>query len=81
VALEQGERARFEHDDGNLLVVNLREQQTADALTSEVDALFDYFRAQADIRGSWPPASASASASSVTSVSWETSASVKSSET
>jgi outer membrane protein TolC len=50
IELEQGERARFEQGDSNLLVVNLREQQTAEALSREVDALFDYFRAQADIR-------------------------------
>jgi cobalt-zinc-cadmium efflux system outer membrane protein len=48
--LEQGERTRFEQGDSNLLLVNLREQQTAEALSREVDALFDYFRAQADLR-------------------------------
>lgn len=48
--LERGERARFEQGDSNLLIVNLREQQTAEALSREVEALFDYFRAQADLR-------------------------------
>jgi outer membrane protein, heavy metal efflux system len=48
--LERGERARFEQGDSNLLIVNLREQQSAEALSREVDALLDYFRAQADLR-------------------------------
>jgi len=48
--LERGERTRFEQGDSTLLVVNLREQQTAEALSREVDASFDYFKAQADLR-------------------------------
>lgn len=47
--LEAGERSRFEQGDSNLLLVNLREQQTAEALLREVDALLDYHRAQADL--------------------------------
>ncbi|HEU4538467.1 MAG TPA: TolC family protein [Polyangiaceae bacterium] len=48
--LERGERARFELGDGTLLVVNLREQATADAAWREVDALADYHRAVAAYR-------------------------------
>jgi outer membrane protein TolC len=47
--LEAGERSRFEQGDSNLLLVNLREQQTAEALLREVDALLDHHRAQADL--------------------------------
>lgn len=47
--LEAGEKARFEQGDSNLLIVNLREQQTAEAQLREVEALLDYFRAQADL--------------------------------
>lgn len=48
--LEQGERARFEHGDSNVLFVNLREQATADALIREVDALADYHKGVAQLR-------------------------------
>lgn len=48
--LEAGENARFAQGDSNLLIVNLREQQTAEARLREVDALLDYFRAEADLR-------------------------------
>jgi outer membrane protein TolC len=48
--LEQAERARFDLGEGTLLVVNLREQATADAAQREVDALADYHRAVAAYR-------------------------------
>lgn len=48
--LEQGERARFEHGDSNILFVNLREQATADALVREVDALADYHKGLAQLK-------------------------------
>lgn len=44
--LEEGERIRFEHGDSQLLIVNLREQQTAEARLREVEALLDNQRAQ-----------------------------------
>lgn len=47
--LEAGERARFEQGDSHLLIVNLREQQTAEAQLREVEAVLDYFRAAADL--------------------------------
>jgi cobalt-zinc-cadmium efflux system outer membrane protein len=47
--LEAGERTRFEQGDSNLLLVNLREQQTAEAQLREVDAVLDYYRAAADL--------------------------------
>ncbi len=46
--LEEAERVRFEQGDSQLLIVNLREQQTAEAELREVDALLDYHRALAD---------------------------------
>jgi cobalt-zinc-cadmium efflux system outer membrane protein len=49
--LEQGERDRFEHGDSNILFVNLREQATADALVREVEALADYQKGLAQLRG------------------------------
>jgi len=48
--LEQGERARFEHGDSNILFVNLREQATADALVREVEALADFHKAIAQLK-------------------------------
>lgn len=48
--LEVAERERFAAGDSQLLIVNLREQQTAEAQLREVDALFDYHRALADLR-------------------------------
>ena len=48
--LEQGERARFEHGDSNILFVNLREQATADALVREVDALADFHKGVAQLK-------------------------------
>lgn len=49
-ALEDGERLRFEQGDSQLLVVNLREQQTAEARLREVDVLLDYQRALAGLK-------------------------------
>lgn len=49
-ALEEGERIRFEHGDSQLLIVNLREQQTAEARLREVDALLDHQRAHVMLR-------------------------------
>jgi outer membrane protein, heavy metal efflux system len=43
--LERAERSRFELGDSTLLIVNLREQASADAALREVDALLDYQRA------------------------------------
>lgn len=48
--LEQAERLRFEQGDSHLLIVNVREQQTAEAELREVEALLDYHRAIADLR-------------------------------
>ncbi|HEU4404564.1 MAG TPA: TolC family protein [Polyangiaceae bacterium] len=48
--LEQSERARFDLGEGTLLVVNLREQATADAAQREAEALADYHRAVATYR-------------------------------
>lgn len=45
--VESAERARFELGDGTLLIVNLREQATAEAALRELDALLDYHRAMA----------------------------------
>jgi outer membrane protein, heavy metal efflux system len=47
--LEDGERTRFDQGDSHLLIVNLREQQTAEAELREVDALLDYHRAVVDL--------------------------------
>ncbi|CAN5797857.1 TolC family protein [soil metagenome] len=46
--LEDAERTRFEQGDSTLLIVNIREQQSAEAELREVDALLDYHRAVAD---------------------------------
>jgi outer membrane protein TolC len=48
--LEAGERQKFELGDSNLLFVNLRETQTAEAQLREIDALLDYHRAVAAFR-------------------------------
>lgn len=50
VALEKGERTKFELGDSTLLFVNLREQQTAEARLREIDALLDAQRAHAQLR-------------------------------
>ncbi len=46
--LAEIERRKFELGESDLLSVNLREQQAAEAQSTEVDALFDYFTATAD---------------------------------
>lgn len=48
--LEAGERQKFELGDSNLLFVNLRETQSAEARLREIDALLDYHRAVASFR-------------------------------
>jgi outer membrane protein TolC len=47
LALETGERTRFNLGDSTLLFVNLREQTTAEARLREIDALLDYHKAVA----------------------------------
>jgi outer membrane protein TolC len=44
------ERRKFELGESDLLSVNLREQQAAEAQNTEVDAMFEYFAARADYR-------------------------------
>ncbi len=48
--MEAAERRKFDLGDSNLLLVNIREQATADAASTEVDARLNYFDAQADYR-------------------------------
>jgi len=48
--LAKAELRRFELGEGNLLLVNLREQATAEASIREVDAVADYHRAVANFR-------------------------------
>jgi len=48
--LAEIERRKFELGESDLLSVNLREQQAAEAQSLEVDALYEYFSAQADYR-------------------------------
>jgi outer membrane protein, heavy metal efflux system len=48
--LASAERVRFDHGDSQLLLVNIREQQTAEAELREADALLDYYRAVADLK-------------------------------
>ena len=48
--MEAAERRKFDLGDSNLLLVNLREQATADAAVIEVEAQLNYFDAQADYR-------------------------------
>lgn len=45
VQVENAERVRYLHGDSNLLMVNLREQATADARLRAIDALGDFHRA------------------------------------
>jgi cobalt-zinc-cadmium efflux system outer membrane protein len=49
IKVEEAERIRFRHGDSNLLMVNLREQATADARQRAIDALADYHRATAEM--------------------------------
>jgi outer membrane protein TolC len=44
------ERTKFEAGESDLLLVNLREQQAAEAAEIEINALLEYFGAQADLR-------------------------------
>jgi len=48
--LAEIERRKFELGESDLLSVNLREQQAAEAEGTEVDAMYDYFVAGADYR-------------------------------
>jgi outer membrane protein TolC len=48
--LAEIERRKFELGESDLLSVNLREQQAAEAQNTEVDALYEYFTARADYR-------------------------------
>lgn len=48
--MEAAERRKFDLGDSNLLLVNLREQATADAALTEVEAQLNYFVAAADFR-------------------------------
>lgn len=48
IQLEKAERTRFELGESNLLLVNLREQASADAALVEAEALGTWLRAQAD---------------------------------
>ncbi len=48
--LAEIERRKFELGESDLLSVNLREQQAAEAQSTEVDAMFEYFTARADYR-------------------------------
>jgi outer membrane protein TolC len=45
--LEDAERSRFQLGDGTLFLVNLREQATADAITREIGAQNEFFKASA----------------------------------
>jgi outer membrane protein TolC len=44
------EQKKFDNGSSDLLSVNLREQQAAEAAETEVDALLEYFQAQAVYR-------------------------------
>jgi len=48
--MERAERRKFGLGDSNLLLVNLREQSTADAAKNVVQTQLDYFQARADYR-------------------------------
>ncbi len=48
--LAEIERRKFELGESDLLSVNLREQQAAEAENTQVDALYEYFTARADYR-------------------------------
>lgn len=49
VQVEDAERTKLKHGDSNILLVNLREQSTADARMRSIEALNDYHRAYADL--------------------------------
>jgi outer membrane protein, heavy metal efflux system len=46
--LEEAERTRFNQGDSTMLILNLREQQAAEAEVREIDARADYWRTLAD---------------------------------
>ncbi len=46
--VEQLERKRFQEGAGTILIINLREQATADAALQQLDVLDDYFKAYSD---------------------------------
>jgi len=46
--VEEAERVRFRHGDSNLLMVNIREQTTADAQQRLIDAKVDFLKALAE---------------------------------
>ncbi len=48
--MEAAERRKFDLGDSNLLLVNIREQATADTAATEVEARLNYFDARADYR-------------------------------
>jgi outer membrane protein TolC len=48
--LQEAEQDRFNQGATDLLALQLREQATFDAQTAEIEAAFEYFRAQADYR-------------------------------
>jgi outer membrane protein TolC len=48
--VEAAEKTRYELGDSTLLLVNLREQATAEAALRQIDALLDYHRAIATYR-------------------------------
>ncbi len=48
--LEQGERDRFAAGESTILIVNLREQATADAAIKEIDSLAEYHIAEANLK-------------------------------
>lgn len=50
--MEQAERRKFDLGDSTLLLVNLREQATADTAKSVLQAMLDYYLAQADYQAS-----------------------------
>lgn len=54
--LEEGERERFKAGESSILVVNLREQATADTAIKEIDAFQEYHIAEANLKaalGEW----------------------------
>jgi len=58
IRVEDAERLRFRQGDSTILMVNLREQATADAQSRLIDALADFHRAGADLeaaKGELPP--------------------------
>lgn len=49
IQVEEGERIKARAGDSNLLLVNIREQSTADARARVIEALADFHRARADL--------------------------------